>query len=374
VDAEIDGLDKRLREQAATRATALMEAGAVPEEAVAQAVEELVDGFEQRSDRVADGLASVAGEHLAARYEYDAGFRQRLEEAYGEAFAAYDTVVEVVAEAARDFWRRYQEAGEHDVLIEVLWANLAQSLRVTREVGHLLRGGFPYGALASQRTAYELAVRSIILGAHGRERDHEDLAERYRLHDHIGQDADVREYQKSAEALGHTPFDESEVQAVAERRKDLLDRYGKSFGAQYGWAVGLPGVKAGNFRELEELAGVDHRRGFYRWASHYVHGDPSSIRMSIMRRGGVSQGVLSDVTNLYLTDPAQFALYALQLTYVSVAMLDGPALSDLFIANGLRHLIDRAAKSFWAAEQGIRVAEEQLQQRMADDGQLPGQA
>ena len=367
MDEDIDGLDKRLREKAATRATVLMEAGVIPAEAVMQAVKELVDDFAQRSEQVADGLASVTREHLTDRYEYDAAFRQRLAEAYGEAFVAYDTVVEVIAEAARDFWHRYKEEGEQDELIEVLWANLAQCLRVAREVGHLLRGGFPYGALATQRTAYELAVRSIVLKAHGRELGHEDLAERYRLHDYIGQEADVREYQKSAEALGYTPFDESEVQAAADRRENLLERFGRSFGAQYGWAVGLPGVTAGKFREIEDLAGIDHRRGFYRWASHYVHGDPSSLRMSIMRRGGVSQGVLSDLTNIHLTDPAQFALYALQLTYVSVAMVDAPALADLFIAHGLQHLTDRAAEAFGTAAHTITATEEQLQQQLATE-------
>ncbi|MBM9460757.1 hypothetical protein JK386_12655 [Nocardioides sp. zg-536] len=46
--------------------------------------------------------------------------------------------------------------------------------------------------------------------------------------------------------------------------------------------------------------------------------------MSIFRRGGISQGVVSDLTNRHLIDPAQFALYALQLTYVSLAMNDSP--------------------------------------------------
>jgi hypothetical protein len=363
---EIDSLDKRLREQATTRATVLMDAGVTPDEATEQAIEELVDGFKQRSETVADGLESVTREHLPDRFEYEAGFRQRLSEAYGEAFEAYDTVVQVVAGAARDFWHRYKEEQEPDELTEVLWANLAQCLRVAREIGHLLRGGFPYGALAAQRTAYELSVRSTVLQTHAREPGHEDLVERYRLHDHIGREADIREYQRSAEALGFTPYEDSKVQAVDEQRKNLLKRFGKQFGTQYGWAVGLPGVTAGNFREIEELAGIDHRRGFYRWASHYLHGDPSSLRMSIMRRGGVSQGVVSDLTNIHLTDPAQFTLYALQLTYISI-VVDAPPLADLFIARGLPHLTSRAGDAFWAAEQAIMDAEEKLQQELATE-------
>jgi hypothetical protein len=273
-------------------------------------------------------------------------------------------VVQVVSGAARDFWHRYKQEEEPDALTEVLWANLAQCLRVAREVGHLLRGGFPYGALAAQRTAYELAVRSTVLHTHGREPGHEDLVERYQLHDHIGQEADVREYQRNAETLGFTPYEGSEVEEAAARRTNLVKRFGKQFAQPYGWAVGLPGVTAGHFREIEELAGIDHRRGFYKWASHYVHGDPSSLRMSIMRRGGVSQGVLSDITNIHLTDPAQFTLYALQLTYISI-VVDAPALADLYISRGLQHLTERAGEAFWSAERALMDLEEQLQQRLA---------
>jgi hypothetical protein len=363
--SEIDGLDKRLRERASARADVLADAGMNPEEAVEQAVEELTEGFQRCSAEIADALETETREHLIGRHQYEAEFRQRLSETYGEAFDAYDTVVQVVSGAARDFWHRYQQEGKSDPLTAVLWGNLAQCLRVAREVGHLLRGGFPYGALAAQRTAYELAVRSTVLHTHGREPGHEDLVERYQLHDHIGQEADVREYQRSADALGFTPFKGSEVHEAADRRKNLTERFGKQFGAQYGWAVGLPGVTAGNFREIEELAGIDHRRGFYRWASHFVHGDPSSLRMSIMRRGGVSQGVLSDSTNIHFTDPAQFTLYALQLTYISI-VVDAPALADLYISRGLQHLTDRAGDAFWSAEHALDTAEEELQRELAE--------
>lgn len=46
-----------------------------------------------------------------------------------------------------------------------------------------------------------------------------------------------------------------------------------------------------------------------------------------------------------------------------MATVGATALADLNIANGLQHLTDRAANDFWAAEQAIMAAEEQLQQR-----------
>lgn len=366
-----ESLSERLHAQTATRTVELIQSGLTEKDAVGRAVEELLTSFDERSEAIADGLARVTEEHLMERYDHDEGFRARLTERYRQAFTAYDVVVEVVAEGARDVWSRYRSQDDHDLLTEILWGNLVQCLRVAREVGHLLRGGFPFGALSAQRTAYELAVRSTVLKSHAREPAQEDLVERYQLHEQIGQEADVREYQRNAERLGFAVMDESEVQNAAARRAGLVARFGKDFTKQYGWAIGLPGVTAGQFRELEELAAVDHRRGFYCWASHYVHGDPSSLRMSIMRRGGASQGVISDATNLHLTDPAQLTLYALNLTYVSVAMGDPPDLADFWIAKGLPHLIDRAANAFWTAEQAIMADEKELQHQLSSERDAP---
>lgn len=359
-----DGLNSRLLQQLVDRANEMIDSGLDEEAAALQPYKDFTGRLDHNSEQIADVLGQLMSEHLSERAEWEAGVRERIGTSYHDALPAYDAVVQVIDHAAREFWVRYRSRDEGDALTEVLWGNLAQGIRVAREVGHLLRGGFPYGALASQRTGYELAVRSMVLRAHAGESGHEDLVERYHLHDEIGREADMREYRRTSNALGFAPMDDAKVEAAGERRKELLERFGKQFGQPYGWAVGLPGVMSGNFKELETLAGVDHRRGIYRWASHYVHGDPSSLRMSIMRRGGVSKGVVSDLTNVHLTDPAQFSLYALNLNYLSLAMGDPPDLADLWIAAGLPHLVDRAANAFWQAEQGVRTAEDELQRRL----------
>lgn len=376
---EQDPLNTHLVAHVRARADALLREAAeadvelTTEEAVTLADGEFVDDVldEERLETVADRLAALGNELLETRRESEAGFTQRLNSSYGKAFDAFDTVVEVVAEAARAFWHRYRTNDPDDDLINTLWGNLAQCLRVTREVGHLLRGGFPYGALAAQRTAYEIAVRTTLLSDHARKPGHEDLVERYLLHDHIGHERDLREYQKNAETLGFDPIDEADLEAATARRKELVERFGKTFASPYGWAVGLPGVTAGQFDKLEKLAGVSHRRGFYAWSSHFVHGDPSALRMSVMRRGGVSLGVVSDRTNRYLTDPAQFALYALQLTYINLIYradnVDNIAHADFLISRGLPQLVARAGDAFWEAEEQIEAAEERVQQEIADE-------
>lgn len=360
------GLNSRLLQQLVDRANELIDSG-LDEAAVVHAYEDFTSRLDRNSEKIADALSQLMHEHLPERAEWEAGVRDRIGTRYSDALAAYDAVVQVIAHAAREFWARYRSRDDHDALAEVLWGNLAQGIRVAREVGHMLRGGFPYGALAAQRTGYELAVRSMVLRAHANESGHEDLVERYQLHDEIGREADMREYQRTSDAMGFEPMDNAKAEADGQRKTELLERFGKHFGQPYGWAVGLPGVTSGSFKELETLAGVDHRRGIYRWASHYVHGDPSSLRMSIMRRGGVSQGVVSDLTNVHLTDPAQFSLYALNLNYLSLAMGDPPDLADLWVSAGLPHLIDRTSTAFWKAEQGVRAAEDELQGRLRGD-------
>jgi hypothetical protein len=100
---------------------------------------------------------------------------------------------------------------------------------------------------------HELAVVAYLLGKNGR-----DLAERYLLHQTIQEAKDAEDYQRHCEALGYEPLSDEEMARLRERQQ-LIERFGRAFKNQHGWASELFDQSENpNFRELEELAGMEH--------------------------------------------------------------------------------------------------------------------
>lgn len=333
-----------------------------------------VDLLSEVQDNLAPGyaedlLADVAA-HVSDTRVYLTDFAERLREHWGEALDLYMAIVEVVEGVIRASIARSVDNGtSDDPLFDLLSQLNGQALRVAREVHVLLSHGYPMGALALSRTLYEIAVRTVVLAEYGRESEHEDLAERYLLHGRIANLKDASVYQRDAELLGYTPFDEPVIQRLQDERDALVERYGTDYKQPYGWAVGLPGITSGRrFDELEALARVSHRRGHYQLTSHLIHADAKALGLNSVTRGGAS-AVLTNATNAALSDPASHALYALNLTFVNFLKVSQPvSLADSFTAQAIEVLVERAEAAFEAAEMRVVDAEERLQTQLAAEG------
>jgi Family of unknown function (DUF5677) len=158
---------------------------------------------------------------------------------------------------------KHSEAAEQsgDTVFEVLAGLHERGRRVAWEIHDLLMGGFPLGALVRGRTLYELAVVATVIGEHGRQPQHHDLARRYLDHQVIAAERHAREYQRSAEVRGTSPIEQSELDALAQQRDAVVALYGKQFKEANGWAFGLTSSgRAAKFEHLENLAAAIHLR------------------------------------------------------------------------------------------------------------------
>ena len=205
---------------------------------------------------------------LAEHGRHRRGFERRLNDVWGVAlghyFATYVACVEA-GEWCNDV-ARPGAVEEQDICFEALTRLHGRACLVASEIYALLRTGHTAGAEAHWRTLHELSVVAGVL-AHA----DQEVAERYLLHSMIAAAKDIREYERVRDRLESEAIDPTEVQKIEAARTELRNRYGKEYDSDWGWAIPLVGRNNVSFRDLEEMAKLDHRRPYYRLGSHRIH-------------------------------------------------------------------------------------------------------
>lgn len=206
-----------------------------------------------------------------------AGFETRLGCRWGRALDLFELTIEESLEDGRwvnSSWRR-RAADRQDYKFEALIRLHGRAVMTAHEVLVLLRAGYSTGALARWRTVHEIWVVASLLG----ERDPE-LSRRYLVHDAVENMKAEEEYEETWESLGFEPPD-WQASERAQIRSRLAEEFGASFLQDYGWASPLFNGRAPRFKHLQELAELDHWRGYYRMASHGTHANSKGISWNI---------------------------------------------------------------------------------------------
>jgi phosphotransferase system HPr-like phosphotransfer protein len=114
---------------------------------------------------------------------------------------------------------------------------------------------------------------------------------------------------------------------IQTQYKKVLDKYGNSFAAQYGWAAKdlktywtTKSIKdrRTSFKEIEKSVGADHLRGHYRMASHGIHANPKGILFS-MASMFQTEMLLAGPSNAGLADAGHGT--AVSLTSLSATLM-----------------------------------------------------
>ena len=342
-DAMLAGIDR------------LVEAGMPTDEAVRTAVSAFTSSLDVTVPDVVMRLMRTAPRMLRRSRRIQRRFERRLRRHWGAALDLFYAVTVCAEEAGRDFDTRHAPAaaGRDDFLFEALTGLHARACRTAVEVYHLLCSGLPMGALARCRTMHELAVTAMVLAEYGTEDRHADLGERYVLHADVLTWSDAKTYQEHCTALGYQPFGEAEMAEMQNQRDALVDRFGRSYGSEYGWAAHLVGVQRPTFRGLEQLAELSHLRPHYRRASHEVHSDAKGWALNVYERGGISYRS-TGVTNVGLADPGHMALISLQQSLVSLLFsAEDISPRDLLAAKAVQGLVDHAGDAFERGERSV---------------------
>lgn len=323
------------------------------ERGLIEALEVLTD---KGAPKVTAALKADAPRMLANRRRLDRGFEKRLRQRWGSALDLYYMIAVAYQEMGAE---GYQEASQHyahdentRALLEAVSGLQARSCRQSLEVLALLEGGFPKAAHVISRSMHEGAVVTSVLSEYGSTPEHVDIGLRFLLFDQITNLMDAEEHQKYAERIDHEPFSENEMTALREAKARVLERFPR-LDRKMGWAGDLPGLKRRTFEELEVIAGIDHLRPYYTWASHEVHAYPKGVRLNQSGRDG-EVWKLAGRTNAGLADPAQGALIALSQVTASMLVVPGVASPSRIVASrATMALLDEACEEFARIEREL---------------------
>jgi hypothetical protein len=312
-------------------------------------------------------LKRRAPEMLREHAELRADFEQRLASHWGQALDLYEMIMVACEEAGAEYNSANSEAAEkeNDLVFEALVGLHALACRTASEIYALLRSGHPFGAMTRWRSIHENAVVAEVLSVNG-----SGVAERFLLHQHLQNAKDARSYQDHYEALGYEPLSQEEFAQIQQTADDLKARYGKEYQRDYGWAAILTNDgRAPFFRDLERMAGLEHLRPFYGWASHAVHPGSKGLQLNLLQRGE-ERVRLAGPTNAFLTDPGHGALQAL-LHVTTVLLIHGRQgsaqhLEHLIAISALTRLVDEAGDAFLQAERDLEIAEAQFQAELRE--------
>lgn len=320
----------------------------------------LVDALEILTEdgppQVAAALKADGPRMLAERRRLDRGFEKRLRQRWGSALDLYYMVAVACQEVGAE---GYQEANQCDeggdderALLEAVSGLQARACRQSLEVLSLLEAGFPKAAHAVSRSMHEGAVVASVLTEYGSTPEHSDIGLRFLLFDHISNLMDAEEHQRYAERINHEPFTDQEMAALRTTKAAVLERF-PDLDRKMGWAGDLPGLRKRTFEELEVIAGIDHLRPYYTWASHEVHAYPKGVRLN---QSGLDGDLwkLAGRTNAGLADPAQGALIALNQVTASMLTVPGVASPSRIVASrAAMALLDEACEEFVRIEREL---------------------
>jgi len=266
--------------------------------------------------QVLEGLLASAPAMLDERRKEDQSFEERNIGRWQKAFDAIETMVEIAGEVgeACDKEERALAQSEDDYRFEAMSQLFPRALLVTREIIHLLKGGFPDAALSRWRSLHELTVTAMFIGLNDK-----NIALRYLASFDFQARRAARQYNKHAQRANLTPFSAEELADIDRKCAISLNAIGEELKGDWDWAAPALKKDRPTFADLEEKVGLDHWRPRYKWASQHVHSGHRPSNNLLGACEAKQPLMLVGRSNSGFTDPLHMT--AISLMQVTTAVL-----------------------------------------------------
>ncbi|WP_332852676.1 DUF5677 domain-containing protein [Duganella sp. S19_KUP01_CR8] len=291
-------------------------------------------------EQVLQSLMSRAPHMLRERRVSDRGFERRNFKRWRRPFDALETMVAIAEEVgeACDIEGRELAETESDYRFIALCQLFPRAILVTREIIHLLKGGFPDAALSRWRSLHELTVTAMFIS----ENDG-TIALRYLASFDFQAKRAARQYNLHATRANLEPFGEEDLADLDARCAAAIAVIGGEIKGDWGWAAPAFTKESPTFADIEKAVQMDHWRPRYKWASQHVHSGhrPSDALL------GVSEAkqpvMLVGRSNSGFTDPLHMTAVSLfQMT--STILLENPNIDRIVYARILATLSDNVGR------------------------------
>ena len=231
-------------------------------------MESLSGKFDELIPDLADAAVDIAHRNiirrkrrlLSMRHSQIREHKKHVATLWGPAIDLLELMVGLADEGGQYFTKELMEGSkEPSSVTHVSMRVLARACQIASEIVCLLRDGYADGAHARWRCLHEMAIVLIFIVDHG-----EEMAEKYLLHETIESYRAATQYQKYCETLGYLPIPQEQIDELRMTRDELIDRFGKGFDSDYGWASGANNKERPNFSDIEQLVEMNHYRPYYR--------------------------------------------------------------------------------------------------------------
>lgn len=299
-----------------------------------------IEAFSGKTDRIMEGLVLSVVDKMAEsvsntlqsrmedmledQYEIQNAFVNNLHDTWSEALNLLQGLIVISDEAAKGYLERSDKYSENDLTQNLLVRLHAKANQISKEILHLIRHGFADGAQARWRSLHEIAVVCSFIAQHG-----DSVAERYVQHESVEAYKAAKQYNEFYTRLGAEKIDDSEMELIEKEYLELIDKYGKSYACDYGWAATALSLKRPTFRDIEASVELDHIRPYYKSASANIHANPAGVfkRLGLFLEEDI---LLAGPSGIGLSEPAQSTV--ISLTQITTSVLTYGANIDFLVA------------------------------------------
>jgi Family of unknown function (DUF5677) len=190
----------------------------------------------------------------------------------------------------------------------------ARACQVSSEIITLLENGYADGAIARWRTLHEISIVALVISDGG-----DDLARAYIEHEIIEIKRAHDRYMIDHETLGLSAPTKRETARIDRQYHLAVQKYGSSFGTEYGWAASYLKLKRPRFIDLQDIAKRIEMHSYYKMASYNVHASSRGLTHR-MTDGLNNEGLITGYSNAGLEEPG--VQTAMSLTLITSAAVD----------------------------------------------------
>ena len=264
-----------------------------------------------------------------------------------------DVAQEIGQKAANEFT---EESGSLDnPTHRALSAIHARACQIARAILVLLRAGFADDAHARWRSLHELAVVAAFIA---RDKDG-DVAERYLLHETVHQRKLACQYKKYQARAGLDPIAQDDIDELNRRFESLIERFGKPFSQDYGWAAHKLDNSNPSMVCIEKHVAMDHIRPYYRMASDNVHPNAHGALFKLGSDKSGGKSLLAGPSKLGLADPGDGAAMSLMQVTGSLVTVKSSVTLLVWMAV-LKRLREETGDAFITAQEATkRITDDQ---------------
>lgn len=234
----------------------------------------------------------------------------------------------------------------NNFIFDVVIRNHAKSCLIASEILCLLKNGYPDGAESRWRSLHEVAIISNFIRENGL-----DCAERYWFHhitETMNQMKKILKHEKRLNLIESIPSIE-ECDLCKNMVDKLVNKYGKRYLEQYGWAneaLGNPKAKV-TFANIELKTGMDHWRPYYSLASHHIHASSKGMYARLGLSECSQECLLVGQSNSGMVEPAHSTAISLAQATVAVLMYKSELIDSIIYSTIVMNSLDNVAKSFY---------------------------